>query len=412
MRVQAALDYRPKGRGRGCRPSGRWQSWSAGAGARARACLLLALGRVPRDLEGAVEWATHALDLARRLDDSETCVHALTNIAAPEFFVTWKEDGRARAKPRARPGSGAGRTVAAAFTFLVFGAARDRAYVLTESYAKAGIEYCSEHDLDGWRPFLVAMLGQVELSDGRWDAAAESATLVLADQGMGPATVSALVTVGLLRARRGDPGQWAALDDALELAERSGDLLRLGLVAAARAEAQWLEGRPDGVAETPIQRSSLPGGATIGGWLGELAYWRWRAGIEEETPPGAAEPYGLQIAGEWRRAADLWAELGCPTSTRSRSGTPTTTRRCSVSLEELQRLGARPAAAIVVRRLRSRGAQRAAARTAPGTRQNPANLTARELEILALVAGLRNTDIASSFSLPEDGRPPRLGDPA
>ena len=48
-------------------------------------------------------------------------------------------------------------------------------------------------------------------------------------------------------------------------------------------------------------------------WLiGELAYWRWRAGIEEDVPPGAAEPYAHQIAGEWKRAADLWAELGCP----------------------------------------------------------------------------------------------------
>ncbi len=69
-------------------------------------------------------------------------------------------------------------------------------------------------------------------------------------------------------------------------------------------------------------------------------------------------------------------------------------------LEELQGLGARPAAAIVARRLRERGAHGLPRGPRPGTLQNPAGLTARELEILALVAqGLRNTDIAKQLFL-------------
>ena len=155
----------------------------------------------------------------------------------------------------------------------------------------------------------------MELSQGRWDEAAESAALVLAPTGpgLGPASVIALVTLGRLRARRGDPGQWAPLDEALALAERSGELLRLAPVAAARAEAAWLEGRPGrALAEATGAAFELAQRRRMRWLIGELAYWRWRAGIEEETPPGAAEPYALQIAGDWRRAAELWAELGCP----------------------------------------------------------------------------------------------------
>ena len=46
--------------------------------------------------------------------------------------------------------------------------------------------------------------------------------------------------------------------------------------------------------------------------LGELAVWRRRAGIDEEAPAGVAEPWALQLAGEPSKAAEVWANLGCP----------------------------------------------------------------------------------------------------
>jgi DNA-binding NarL/FixJ family response regulator len=65
------------------------------------------------------------------------------------------------------------------------------------------------------------------------------------------------------------------------------------------------------------------------------------------------------------------------------------------ALAELQRLGARPLAAAVARRLRELGVRGLARGPRPSTRANPANLTARETEVLALVTeGLRNADIA------------------
>jgi DNA-binding CsgD family transcriptional regulator len=134
--------------------------------------------------------------------------------------------------------------------------------------------------------------------------------------------------------------------------------------------------------------------------VGELACWRWRAGIEEEVPPGAAEPYAVEIAGDWRRAADLWAKLGCPYEAALALADADDDDALRRALQELQRLGARPAAAIVARRLRERGARGLPRGPRPGTQQNPANLTPRELEILALVAqGMRNAEIAERLFL-------------
>ena len=71
-------------------------------------------------------------------------------------------------------------------------------------------------------------------------------------------------------------------------------------------------------------------------------------------------------------------------------------------LGELLRLGARPAAAIVTRRLRERGARGIQVGPRAATRSNPAGLTARQLDVLALIAcGDRNADIAAKLFLSE-----------
>jgi DNA-binding NarL/FixJ family response regulator len=67
---------------------------------------------------------------------------------------------------------------------------------------------------------------------------------------------------------------------------------------------------------------------------------------------------------------------------------------------ELLRLGAQPAVAIVARRLRERGARGLPRGPRLSTKENPANLTARELEVLALLSeGLGNHEIAQQLFL-------------
>ena len=112
------------------------------------------------------------------------------------------------------------------------------------------------------------------------------------------------------------------------------------------------------------------------------------------------EPYALELGG---RAEDAAAGLGRARvqlrggACARRSGKVASLARAH---GELQGLGASAAAAVVARRLRERGVQGVPRGPRPSTRRNPAGLTARELDVLALVSdGFRNAEIAERLFL-------------
>jgi DNA-binding CsgD family transcriptional regulator/tetratricopeptide (TPR) repeat protein len=352
------------------------------------------------DTEAAVAWGGRAIELAERLGRGDILVHALNNVGSAEA-LTGSVGGRAKLERSLALAQAEDleEHVARAYTNLAATAVDDREYAEADRWLPEGIAYCTERDLDSWRLYMLAWRARSGLEQGRWTAAADDADLVLRDQRTAPPSrITALVVVGRVRARRGDPGVWSVLDEALALAAGTGEAQRLGPAAAATAEAAWLAGDPGRALEAvehALEVAVRSGGGTRPWLIDELAYWRWRAGGSRRPPEGPALPFALQMAGDWEAAAERWRALGCPYEAATALAESDQEAHLRTALAELERLGARPAVALVSRRLRGLGVRGLARGPRPATRANPANLTARELEVLALVAeGLRNAEIA------------------
>ncbi len=353
------------------------------------------------DTEGTLAWGTRAMELAQRLDDREVLVHVLNNIGTMEV-LTGAREGNKKLERSIELAEQAGLEEHAGrgYINLAWAISRTRAYEFANCLA-AGIEYCSERGLDLWWLYMIAYRARVELDQGRWTEAADSATFVLRHpRSAALLRIISLVVLGLVRARRGDPEHWPPLDEAIGLAERTRELQHVAPVAAARAEIAWLNGN-SGAIDNETRRAFERALEVGDPWTtGELAYWRWRAGLLEEPPSRVAEPYALEIAGQWERAAELWTTIGCPYESALALAEADDEAALRRSLKEFQRLGAVPAAAIVSRRLRQRGARGLQRGPRRSTRKNPAHLTTREVEVLALVAGgLRNADIGERLFL-------------
>ena len=121
------------------------------------------------------------------------------------------------------------------------------------------------------------------------------------------------------------------LREAWELATSTGDLQRLWPAAAGRAGLAWLADDTEAIPHLVSDTFGLAVRLRQRWAVGELGFWLWRAGGLERTPAEAAEPYALQIDGDWEAAAEAWKQIGCPYETAvalADSGRSATLRPC------------------------------------------------------------------------------------
>ena len=368
----------------------------------ARACATESyLRMLNRDLDEAIAWGEQAVALAQACDARETLVAALIPMGAATMFTELARGvallERALALADVLPGGDAAQ--ADAYVMLGTAAGEVHEFDVADRWLAEGIAFARARDLDRLAGYMEGWQALCDLAQGRWDAAGARANALVARELTGSTNrVMALIALGRLRVRRGDPGAAAVLDESLALAERSGTLQRLAPACAARAEAAWHAGDDARVLREVDRAFALAQSKRHPWFVGELAYWRSRVEPGGPVPLACAAPWRLQLEGRWRAAADAWAALGCRyEAARALADGDETAQR--EALATALHLEARPLAERLRAQLLAHGAAAVPRGPRASTRNNAAGLTARELEVLALVAaGCRNAEIAQRLS--------------
>jgi DNA-binding NarL/FixJ family response regulator len=135
---------------------------------------------------------------------------------------------------------------------------------------------------------------------------------------------------------------------------------------------------------------------------GELAVWLRRLGadIDDGVGAGVAEPYRLVLDGAHEAAAEAFHAMSMPFDGALALVDSDDPAAATRALDILDRLGADAVAAKVRRELRAGGHSAVPARRRAQTLANPAGLTARQMEVLALLdGGLTNAELAQRLYL-------------
>jgi DNA-binding CsgD family transcriptional regulator len=289
-----------------------------------------------------------------------------------------------------------------AYSNLTYLDVEQRRLAQAEETMATSLRFAVEHEQPICINWQTGARSRLHLLRGEWRASVEDANQVLEAPSAPLSRTWPMISRGLVAVRTGATGDEPLLDEAFEQALRIGDPLRLLPAASALLERSWITGVTEARAGLVAELADRFAARTQGlEWaVGDLLVWMGRVGLPIPVTDDVATPYRLLLSGEAAAAAQEWHRLGARYDEALALLESAEPRDAVRAVGILDDLAADAVAAKARQTLRRRGLTGVPPRSRRSTRANPAGLTGRQLEVLALIGeGASNADVAERLCI-------------
>jgi predicted ATPase/DNA-binding CsgD family transcriptional regulator len=342
----------------------------------------------------ALEWGERALDLATKLGDERTRAHVLVNLGSIMLDVDHRQTSALLEAHLFADEVGEKHEATRALGNLGYALMSWAQPQPAVQYARQALAYAEQNEVHNLASYVAITLAWLQLRAGEWEEA-EAITRGESEKSISVAQLVATTVLAELAVRRGDPDASERLANLAARAVRASEPQRLAPVVELETEWALTTGEP-----MPLERFELllddlpPAGGLIGWGAVRVAAWAAVAGIPVELEPPRSAPHAAMLRRDWRGAAAAFGEVGWSYDRALMLSLLDDEEALLEAIGIAQALGAAPLTQRVARRLRDLGI-RVPQGPRESTRVNFAGLTARQLEVLSLLAdGLTNAEIA------------------
>lgn len=343
-------------------------------------------------------WGEKAIAMARKLNDDEILSHALNNVGTVHMENPSETAGgvsRLQQSLDIALRNGYEEHAARAYTNLGSAAMKLKNYPLAKKILGEGIQYCEERELNSWSAYMLSNMARVNLETGHWAEARSIATkLVNTDSQSSIIKIGAVAVIAVMTIREGRGNVLPMLNDAKADAFKMMELQRIIPILAVMLEFEWITGQQvvdDNTIEETLKLMDQMGHMHE---KSEFAYWLYKARKQIVNLPQVYEGYRFNDEATTQKAAELWEQLGCPyqQALALSEGDDEDKKK---ALNMINELGATAVYAKLKQEMRALGIRSIPRGIRQATRENPAFLTGRELDVLQqLKEGLQNKEIA------------------
>lgn len=331
-------------------------------------------------------WGEQAMATAKEIDNQETQAYALNSMGAAMMLnrqTIQRGIEMLQLSMDIAVKNNYLEHVARAYTGLGSHAVIMKEYELAERTLEEGINFCEEKDYDSLKLYMLGWKARLKLETGNWKEAYS-----IADELMNNESIFAIIKIGVLavlatiKMRKGDTGVLDLLAEAKEKAFAILEVQRLLPVAEACLEYEWITGNSyldDQELDTIIDTLTVVKKDLTGS---NFLYWlsKTNRNHKQLSEKSKDTRKGIQSACPYEQALILYE--------KDDEG-----KRKAISI--MSELGADAVYEKLKQDMRNSGIKSIPRGIRKSTKENPALLTGRELDVLNLLQeGIQNKEIA------------------